>query len=785
MTHPRSHSRLGTPARLRPLVAAIGLAVTSLLAPAHAAPVVAHWTVTDLGTLGGSMSSGYGMNAAGQVTGYSYTAGNAAYRSFSYSNGTMADLGTLGGTYSIGQGINAAGQVTGFASTTANAAQHAFLYSNGAMTDLGTLGGTYSYGQGINAAGQVAGYANTAGNAAYHAYLYSNGAMTDLGTLGGTYSYGYGINAAGQVTGLSQTTANAASHAFLYSNGTTTDLGTLGGTSSVGQGINAAGQVTGYASTTGNAATHAFLNSYGTMTDLGTLGGTNSYGNGINAAGQVTGQAYTTGNAAYHAFLYSNGTMTDLNTFNGVVGSGVTLTSAQAINDAGQIVATGSNNHAQLLTLDTTVWEGGSYGSFSSTSGWSYLTAPNKNTAVFIDPTVSATIYGPSVATDVKQLTVGGDGTGNNGIATLVLYGGTLNVLGNAGQFTTVNVNGVLTGDGSINGAVINAGTVNATNLALPGGLTNAGIVTGNGRLNASLTNTTVGLLRVGAGQLLKLTGAAHSNGGNVEVRAGGELQVSGGFTNAAAGRVVLDNGLVRFNGGLTNNGQLQVSFGGASVFGAVTTNGGGKIILSANSNTAFYDAVDVKNGGELRVSAGSTAVFFGQVFQRTGSLFTGTGTKYYEGGYSPGSSPGAVFDEGSVFFTGGNAYLAEIGGLLPGAEHDALTVAGALGFGGTLKLVSWAGFTGQAGQRFDLFNGGSFSGQFSSIDTSGLLLAPGTALDISQLYVDGSIGIAAVPEPGSWALLLAGMAWGGVASAATPRRLSARRRPWPPGRRG
>jgi probable HAF family extracellular repeat protein len=51
------------------------------------------YTVTDLGTLGGNFSAGYGINAPGQVTGYSATSN--AYHAFLYSNGSMQDLGTL------------------------------------------------------------------------------------------------------------------------------------------------------------------------------------------------------------------------------------------------------------------------------------------------------------------------------------------------------------------------------------------------------------------------------------------------------------------------------------------------------------------------------------------------------------------------------------------------------------------------------------------------------------------------------------------------------------------
>ena len=117
----------------------------------------------------------------------------------------VTDLGTLGGTYSGAYGINASGQVVGFAYTAGNAAAHAFRYSGGAMSDLGTLGGTYSYARGINASGQVVGQADTAGNAAQHAFLYSGSTMTDLNSLvgsGWTITDASGINDLGQISAI-------------------------------------------------------------------------------------------------------------------------------------------------------------------------------------------------------------------------------------------------------------------------------------------------------------------------------------------------------------------------------------------------------------------------------------------------------------------------------------------------------------------------------------------------------------------------------------------------------
>ena len=104
---------------------------------------------------------------------------------------SVVELGTLGGTASWATGINASGQVVGWSFTAGDAAQHAFITTiGGPMTDLGTLGGTQSYAKGINASGNVVGYANINGESP-HAFITTNGSpMTDLGTFpGGAYSY--------------------------------------------------------------------------------------------------------------------------------------------------------------------------------------------------------------------------------------------------------------------------------------------------------------------------------------------------------------------------------------------------------------------------------------------------------------------------------------------------------------------------------------------------------------------------------------------------------------------
>jgi probable HAF family extracellular repeat protein len=331
------------------LVLAAALSLGARQASAAASLAFPTYTITDLGTFGGSYSSAAEINAAGQVVGAAYTVNNVS-RAFLYSNGAMTDLGTLGGDWSVALAINASGQIVGNAAT-AEGLQHAFLYADGGMTDLGTLGGQRSLAGGLNDSGQIVGWSYTAGGV-YHAFLHTNGVMTDLGTLGGPTSIASSLNASGQVVGYSDTTYGADNrwHAFLYDGGVMTDLGTLGGANSIANAINASGQIVGASHPADSTTYHAFLYSDGVMTDLGTLGGDTSAFN-LNDFGQVVGFSFTADNRQ-HAFLYQGGLMQDLNSLIPIE-TGWELVAAAGINNSGRIVGRGVINgqtHAFLLT---------------------------------------------------------------------------------------------------------------------------------------------------------------------------------------------------------------------------------------------------------------------------------------------------------------------------------------------------------------------------------------------------------------------------------------------------
>ncbi len=316
-----------------------GWLVLALCVPAAVAAAPAYVAIP-LGSLGGVTTYGAAINAAGQVAGWADTDGTgAAHRhAFLYANGAIINLGTLsGGSQSFAYALNDAGHVVGASNGSGVPQLHAARFDGGTVTDLHILlGGTISSAYGINAGGDFVGGVNAGGSSHAYRLLAANEIFTDLGTFGGTTSQAYAINASGEVTGFAHLPSQDA-HAFRYGNAGLVDLGTLGGNASIGRGIGPTGHVVGESYLPGNVVRHAFFHNGTAMADLGTLGGSTSSAFGINAADAIVGES-TNGQGELRAFVRVEGTMIDLNAVTSGL-NGATLTTATAINDAGQIVA--------------------------------------------------------------------------------------------------------------------------------------------------------------------------------------------------------------------------------------------------------------------------------------------------------------------------------------------------------------------------------------------------------------------------------------------------------------
>jgi len=346
-----------------------------------ASPGTPQYAVTNLGTLGGSSSSGNSLNSRTWVTGTSNLGGDTIVRATLWRDGgPPKNLGTLGGPNSAVQwpNHNDSGLIAGIAETatvnslgedwscsaffltTTHDVCRGFMWRQDVMTELPTLGGLDGYAAGTNDIGQIVGWAeNTTHDPTcsgrsqvlqFKPVMWTpDGRIHELPTLpGDPDGAATAINDRGQIVGISGRCDQAvgrftAIHSVIWQNGNVADMGNIGGSAwNTPQGINNSGQVVGFANVAGgdqsNLQPHAFLwtRSAG-MTDLNVLSGdAYSFANGINDLGQIVGVSYTAGFASSRAFIYENGQMTDLN---GSVASGSTLylISANDINDRGEI----------------------------------------------------------------------------------------------------------------------------------------------------------------------------------------------------------------------------------------------------------------------------------------------------------------------------------------------------------------------------------------------------------------------------------------------------------------
>jgi hypothetical protein len=311
----------------------------------------------------------------------------------------------------------------------------------------------------------------------------------------------------------------------------------------------------------------------------------------------------------------------------------------------------------------------------------------------------------------------------------------------------TVNSGGVLVLKSlnfiSLPDVTLNGGTLKTPNgYAIPLGAALQGNGTVDGRVSSANGSSII------ANGNLFLGDLAHPAGVNLD----GELY-TGKFT------VTLNDSNQSVLGSLTNLGNgpgtpgTLVSMSGAVVnFGRNITGNG--LIKSTN---ALAQAV-IMNGDVNGLSPTDYVEFSGYV--------KGVGTfnnVAFSGTFSPGLSP-ALLTVGNVLFTSSNVLDIEIGGLNRGSQYDALDITGSLLLNGQLKVTLINSFNPSLGDIFNVFDG-PMTGTFSSFNFPAL--SPGLTWDTSQLYTQGWLQIAAVPEPTT----LAGMVALGVATLRRKRR--------------
>jgi len=347
------------------------LAIASEVTPAMAQSPP-HYTVTDLGSLGGQESVATALNNKGQIVGNADTSQRSKGPEyityvFLWEQGRMRRMPTLNGKNAYATAINDFGQMAGAYSPDPLKAQFQAARFFGNQVKL--LGGfpadvhgfSLSQAEAINSKGQIVGGSNN------QAFFWDKGKLRHLPTPPGyRATEARAINDRGQTSGKGEQPSGSVTrtHALLWdTGGKVRDLGTLPGyTDSVARAINHQGQVIGWVSSTQGTpgrkiAFHyqAFLWQNGKMRGLGSIPRIkDSKAAAINDKGQVVGNAYYRTDEA--ALLWQNGHVYEMNTLV-PPHSGWKLQNADGINAQGWVIGNGIHNGIRRAFLLTPIDE--------------------------------------------------------------------------------------------------------------------------------------------------------------------------------------------------------------------------------------------------------------------------------------------------------------------------------------------------------------------------------------------------------------------------------------------
>ena len=533
----------------------------------------------------------------------------------------------------------------------------------------------------------------------------------------------------------------------------------------------------------GNSTVLSVVNSGTIDAQTGTItfGGNNTFNAGsvFTGAGSVVVNTASTFNGAFTSSNLSlaSGTLTgsaavlngQAQWTGGTLEGGWSVAAGATLNASG--AGTKTLNGANVVNSGLLVWQASSgnlgFMSSASLSNQGVLDAQGDAALVFAGGIAST--FGNS-GTLRKSAGTGNTQIGNSTVLSVVNSGtidaqtGTITFGGN----NTFNAGSVFTGAGSV---VVNTAS------------------TFNGAFTSSNLSLASGTL---TGSAAVLNGQAQWTGGTLEggwsVAAGATLNASGAGTKTLNGAAIVNSGLLAWqassgnigfvsNASLTNNGVLDAQGDAALVFAGGTastvtnngvlrkTGGTGSTVLSNSTALSFVNngTVDVQVGTiQLPGNFGNAGTLKGSGTLQTSGVLTNSGT------LAPGS-----FGAGTLALTGGA--LAQTGSAVFAVDltslsaFDLLTVAGAAALNGTLALNCLGACSFAVGDTFTILNASSaLTGSFASVSLAGFATG---AFDVVYNRAQGDVllrvtqSVTAVPEPSTYAMLLAGVAvLGGLA---------------------
>ena len=637
-------------------------------------------------------------------------------------SGSLVNNGTFNGTtlYFVGGGT-----ISGTGTTNLNG-------GNDSISDLGNGLVTIGAGQTIAGAGSV-------------------GLASNPFTNQGTVTANQNGNTLTLQTGANYAFTNTGSGAARAENGGTLVLttGTFSGgtfTALTGSQVQVTNGAVISGATLASSGTGTVTMNNATLTNT-TLSGSVSVPNG----GGVTLNGTLTNNGTFT--LNSTGDNVSL-----VLGSPTTISGTGTINLSGPGGRISAANTGDLLTIGSgqTITGAGNLGGGSTTINNEGFLGANVNGGTLTIQPSSGT------GTFVNQ-SAGTVGAGNGG--TMVLTNNGNGTFTNQGTFL-VGANGTLTvSPGALtnfSGTTLTGGFyfVDSASAAAPATLSFGGgsIVTNNAgvylngpgavfnEINALANNASNGAFYLSSGHDFTTAGAL-TNSGELTVGAS-KLTIAGSLDNSGETSVA-SMGTITVQGNVTNSGRLNAQSGTLAIQG--TLNSSGSLFTQSISSNGV-----ITSTGALTVT--STGAVYGNGSMTAPSLALG-GTVFP--GNTPYNAPivGTLTLNGQVGMLASTSLVFDLAGT---AASDQIQVNGALTLAGTLTVNALAGF---GAGHYDLIN---YTG---ALTNNGLALGTvpsgyNYAIDTSRAGEVDLVVTNVVPEPSTWALLVAGAGLLGVGAA-------------------
>jgi len=312
----------------------------------------------------------------------------------------------------------------------------------------------------------------------------------------------------------------------------------------------------------------------------------------------------------------------------------------------------------------------------------------------------------------------------------------------------------------------------NAANITLTGAGAQIIDFGSNNVLAGFATNASTGSFTLGAGRNFTTSGN-FTNNGTLTISSGDSFIVNGNLTNFASGTltggIYKVTGTLKFNGASIATNAANITLSGTTA--KITDQLGNNALLPFNNNSStgsftLSSSATLATTGGAFTNAGTFTVSRGTSFKVGGSSFTFTqsgGTSTIDGTLTSSTASTVTLNGGSLFgggtindslvdnatitpadsaaktailnvkktYTQGSTGVLNIsiGGNTVGTQFDQLNVTGTAALAGTLNITLINGFVPAVGATFDILNGSTVSGNWSTIS--------GTSINGSEHFTE------------------------------------------------